>query len=184
MKHQFPKFKASDIPIPKTRRLSLRSKRSFDCSFELWDENYFSTERKVSQLEGVHYAAFNVNKEKRESSPELVNLIEDQQVTCLDADNPDNWVVRVHPFLQNASSFNKQTKKDNTLTDSQTIDENDTNNLVEVIVSNSQESQRTSVCLTRNLKSAQRGKRNPRESFREDVISFSNKQQESRMKLR
>uniref|UniRef100_A0A095C6Z9 Calcium/calmodulin-dependent protein kinase type 1G n=1 Tax=Schistosoma haematobium TaxID=6185 RepID=A0A095C6Z9_SCHHA len=187
-------YEASDIPIPKTRRLSLRSKRSFDCSFELWDENYFSMERKVSQLEGVHYAAFNVNKEKRESSPELVHLIEDQQVTCLDADNPDNWVVRVHPFLQNVNSFNKQTKKDNTLTDSQTIDENDTNDLVEVIVSNSQESQRTceikkigrakAVCLTRNLKSAQRGKRNPRESFREDVISFSNKQQESRMKLR
>ncbi|CAH8612672.1 unnamed protein product [Schistosoma intercalatum] len=186
---------ASDIPIPKTRRLSLRSKRSFDCSFELWDENYFSMERKVSQLEGVHYAAFNVNKEKRESSPELVHLIEDQQVTCLDADNPDNWVVRVHPFLQNVSNFNKQIKKDNTLTDSQSIDENDTNDLVEVIVSNSQESQRTceeikkigrakAVCLTRNLKSAQRGKRNPRESFREDVISFSNKQQESRMKLR
>ncbi|CAH8616173.1 unnamed protein product [Heterobilharzia americana] len=40
------------------------------------------------------------------------------------------------------------------------------------------------VCLTRHPKSAQRGKRNPREAFREDVISFSNKQQEARMKIR
>ncbi|XP_018653792.1 hypothetical protein Smp_153180 [Schistosoma mansoni] len=189
-------FRSSDAPVPKTRRLSLRSKRSFDCSFELWDENYFSVERKISQLEGVHYAAFNINKVKRENSPELVNLIEDQQVTCLDADNPDNWVVRIHPVLQHVNSLHKQIKKDNTQSDSQIIDETDyMNDLVEVSVSNSQELSRAceeikkigrvkAVYLTRNLKSAQRGKRNPRESFREDVISFSNKQQESRMKLR
>ncbi|CAH8661613.1 unnamed protein product [Schistosoma rodhaini] len=189
-------FRSSDAPVPKTRRLSLRSKSSFDCSFELWDENYFSVERKISQLEGVHYAAFNINKVKRDNSPELVNLIEDQQVTCLDADNPDNWVVRIHPVLQHVNSLHKQIKKDNTQSDSQIIDEKDyMNDLVEVNIPNSQELQRTSedirkigrvkaVYLTRNLKSAQRGKRNPRESFREDVISFSNKQQESRMKLR
>ncbi|KAK4475526.1 hypothetical protein MN116_000808 [Schistosoma mekongi] len=185
----------SDSSIGMIRRLSLRSKRSFDCSFESWDENYFSTERKISQIDGVYYAAFSVNKDKVTNSPELVDLIEDQEVNCLDADNPDKWVVRVHSPLQKIGSFHKQIKKENTLTDSQLMDVNDTNDSLEMNMSFSQESQINdekpkkigriqAVCLTRNLKSAQRGKRNPREAFREDVISFSNKQQESRMKMR
>ncbi|KAH8862962.1 Calcium/calmodulin-dependent protein kinase type 1G [Schistosoma japonicum] len=138
---------------------------------------------------------FQYNKDEVTNSPELVNLIEDQEVICLDADNPDKWVVRVHSPLQKIGSIHKQIKKENTLTDSKLIDVNDTNDSIEMNVSVSQESQINneklkrigrihSVCLTRNLKSAQRGKRNPREAFREDVISFSNKQQESRMKMR
>ncbi|VDQ07311.1 unnamed protein product [Trichobilharzia regenti] len=187
--------KASDAPVSKSRRVSLRSKRSFDYSFELWDESYFAVERKISQLEGLHYAAFNTNKQNRPNGHELIDLIEDQGVTCLDADNPDKWVVRAYRSLQKMGSFQRELKKENTSNEFQSIDENESNEFLESSEAvkqefqiNNEETKRIgrvpAVCLTRHLKSAQRGKRNPREAFREDVISFSNKQQEARMKMR
>ncbi|CAH8870505.1 unnamed protein product [Trichobilharzia szidati] len=185
----------SDAPVSKSRRVSLRSKRSFDYSFELWDESYFAVERKISQLEGLHYAAFNTNKQNRPNGHEMIDLIEDQGVTCLDADNPDKWVVRAHRSLQKMGSFQRELKKENTSTEFNSIDENESNECLDSSEAVKQEFQINNeeikrigrvpaVCLTRHLKSAQRGKRNPREAFREDVISFSNKQQEARMKMR
>ncbi|CAH8433338.1 unnamed protein product [Dicrocoelium dendriticum] len=185
-------------PTVRIRRFSLHSKRSLDETCETLDETFLVSERKVEALQGVHVAAFSVNHAQQPLAYfTTVKLIEEQCVDCLDADNPDIWVVRVHPILTRSASL-KQFRSKRSLTLPDAVQPEEIHN---PSPSNSGPSIKSfkdpaapidvpkvgrvnAVCLTRVTKGNQRRKRDPRELFREEVITISNKQQEAKMKRR
>ncbi|KER34083.1 hypothetical protein T265_12500, partial [Opisthorchis viverrini] len=182
-------------PADKTRRYSVRSRRIFDECFEMVDRNFFASDRKVGALDGFYFASFSVDSALRSGPPSQINLVEDQCVECLNADNPDCWVAKVHPILNRSASSQKRGRRDSALPDSPVAKDNPdegapTNGLYSPQTNGHSENERpsvgrvNSVCLTRILRGTAKGKRDPRELFREEVITISNKQQESKMKRR
>ncbi|KAF5406186.1 hypothetical protein PHET_00242 [Paragonimus heterotremus] len=181
----------ASLPVSKGRRFSLRAKRSFDDSFELVDEGFFSKDRRVGALQGHHFACFSTDGQSRCGPPKLIDLVEDQCVDCLDADNPDCWVVRAHSTLIQSLRLQRRLKRESELVDSPSVTEvSDVTLLCEPLANNGVEVPKTvigrvnSASLSRNLKGVLKRKRDPRELFREEVISISNKQQEAKMKRR
>ncbi|TGZ66530.1 hypothetical protein CRM22_005285 [Opisthorchis felineus] len=182
-------------PVDKSRRYSVRSRRIFDECFEMVDRNFFAPDRKVGALDGFYFASFSVDSALRSGPQSQINLVEDQCVECLNADNPDCWVAKVHPVLNRSASLQKRGRRDSALPDSSLAKDNQnegapTNGLHSPQTNGHSENERpdvgrvNSVCLTRILRGTAKGKRDPRELFREEVITISNKQQESKMKRR
>ncbi|VDD83526.1 unnamed protein product [Mesocestoides corti] len=100
-----------------------------------------------------YYASFSIDAAtRRASSPDLLDVQEDDAVACLDSDNPDRWVV--------ATSATATGRLGAVC-------------LLERPVSHYKQSTGTGGKGT-----------NPREQFREEVLTISNKQQESLMKRR
>ncbi|KAF7259636.1 hypothetical protein EG68_03830 [Paragonimus skrjabini miyazakii] len=146
---------------------------------------------RVGALQGHHFASFSTDGQSRCGPPKLIDLVEDQCVDCLDADNPDCWVVRVHSTLIQSLRLQRRLKREPELVDSPLSTEvSDDTLLCEPLANNGVEAPKTmigrvnSACLSRNLKGVLKRKRDPRELFREEVISISNKQQEAKMKRR
>ncbi|GAA48272.1 hypothetical protein CLF_101400 [Clonorchis sinensis] len=159
------------------------------------DANFFASDRKVGALDGFYFASFSVDSALRSGPPSQINLVEDQCVECLNADNPDCWVAKVHPVLNRSGSLQKRGRRDSALPDNSPAKDNQnegapTNGLCSSQTNGHSENERpgvgrvNSVCLTRILRGTAKGKRDPRELFREEVITISNKQQESKMKRR
>ncbi len=102
---------------------------------------------------GKYYASFTVDPASRqEASPHSLAVQEDEALSCLDADNPDRWVLKG---------------------------------------SGAERGRLNAVCLLEKPVAHHRqatgagGKgTNPREQFREEVLTVSNKQQEALMKRR
>ncbi|KAF8570112.1 hypothetical protein P879_00680 [Paragonimus westermani] len=145
----------------------------------------------VGALHGHHFASFSTNGQSRCGLPKLIDLVEDQCVDCLDADNPDCWVVRVRSILIQSLRLQRQLKREPELADLPLSTEvSDDTLLYESLTNNEVETPKTvigrvnSCSLSRNLKGVLKRKRDPRELFREEVISISNKQQEAKMKRR
>ncbi|CAL8085332.1 unnamed protein product [Calicophoron daubneyi] len=184
-------------PVDKIRRFALRSKKSFNDSFEATDENFFSFDRKIAEIHGFHFASFTVNAKARPNSPDLVDLVEDQAVDCLDADNPERWVVRPHPTVTRSSSFRVGLKRQSEISESPLAQTDQETGALKQSNGTEQETHSkkvaddkqnvgrvNTVCLSRSVVRSQRAKRDPRETFREEVITISNKQQEAKMKRR
>ncbi|VDP89469.1 unnamed protein product [Echinostoma caproni] len=158
----------------------------------------------VGALQGFHFAAFTVDTKSRPEWKALISLVEDQGVDCLDADNPDCWTVRVHAALTRSNSFPRRGRMEPTtaaaLTDSPLVEQPEIGSSPTNVsgqkngtsplngTNGTQQKPRmkigrvNAVCLSRNVVGTQRVKRDPREMFREDVISISNRQQEAKMK--
>lgn len=139
----------------------------------------------------------------------FISLVEDQGVDCLDADNPDCWTVRVHASLTRSNSFPRRGRPDHGQTNvvdsplaekESEVGSPEANGIAGTNgddrggegSSGDQGVQKprmrigrvNAVCLSRNVAGTQRVKRDPREMFREEVISISNRQQEAKMKRR
>ncbi|VDO03230.1 unnamed protein product [Rodentolepis nana] len=119
---------------------------AFDTSrslFDTWSERDKPERRR-------YYASFDVEADKRrETSPELMSVEEDEVVERLDADNPDRWVVEAAaPYRSGRLA---------------------------------------AVCLLEKPVASHyrlSTNKNPREKFREEVLTISNKQHECLMKRR
>ncbi|KAL7058105.1 hypothetical protein AAHC03_016482 [Spirometra sp. Aus1] len=128
-------------------------RRSFHFQFDSdsfdGSENLFTVWQKQSPVGKLFFASFSVDRETRSGSPDLLTVEEGERLECLDADNPDRWVIGRPP-----SGFANDP-------DSET------------------RGRGNAVCMLTHPPAKLSRSGNTREQFREEVLNISNKKQES-----
>ncbi|VEL22434.1 unnamed protein product [Protopolystoma xenopodis] len=133
----------------------------------------------------AQFSLFSADLRRRAGSPDLVDLAEGQSIDPIDVDNPDRWVVRTRAPLKSISSIESEEEPmPVTPTSGQDIaaaDEAEVFSLPE----QTRVGRCNAVCVARHrYGEGQKLKRDPREQFREEVITITNKLQEASMKRR